>query len=221
MAQVLSELVQNSVDAQATTITARVDTLTWSVSVSDNGTGISFEDFDEVGTRYSTSKCSSDFDLRAPIETYGFRGEAVGSIADVSRFEIVSRCHESSQAYRKVLHGGKFVSLDLVSSFQAAGTTVSAQNIFFNMPVKRKCLEPSNEIDKCRQEISAIALMNPSVSFTLYDASRPQPLLQFSRCSSSLSRFRLVYGHKKEEWLSEVSVAVESRSLSISGLFEL
>ena len=219
MAQVLAELVQNSIDAQATSITARVDTLTWSVSVSDNGMGISFEDFHEVGTRYSTSKCSSDFDLRAPIETYGFRGEAIRSIADVSRFEVVSRCHESNQAHRKVLHGGKFVSLDLVSSFQAAGTTVSAQNIFFNMPVKRKCLEPSSEIDRCRQEITNVAIMNPSIAFTLYEASRPQPLLQFPRCGSSLSRFRLVYGNKKEEWLSEVSIDVESRSLSISGSY--
>jgi DNA mismatch repair protein MutL len=164
-ASVVKELIENSLDAGATRITIDVEgagsTL---IRVSDNGAGIHPDDLPLAVERFATSKVRTADDLLA-VNTLGFRGEALPSIAAVSHIEIASAV-EDGVGRRLQTTGGQTPSLDRVGI--PAGTTVSVRQLFFNTPARRKFLKSaSREFALIADVVTRAALAHPAVAFRL------------------------------------------------------
>ncbi|XP_062396827.1 DNA mismatch repair protein Mlh3 isoform X2 [Sardina pilchardus] len=203
--QCVEELVLNSIDASATCVAVKVDVEAWKLQVVDNGLGIDRDDFDRVGNRYNTSKCSCLEDLEN-LRFYGFRGEAMASIVALSGLvEISSRTKLSTKTFVKVFNSGQSVSVcEAETTRPSAGTTVTICNFFCNMPVRKKRLDPVLEMERIRQRIEAISLMHPSVSFTMKKECTGAVLVQLSKVKSVYYRFAQIHGLGKAQKLCEV-----------------
>ncbi|MCL2872822.1 MAG: DNA mismatch repair endonuclease MutL [Betaproteobacteria bacterium] len=165
-AAALKELLENSLDAQATHIEI---TLTGGgckrLQVSDDGIGMAREDLPLAVARHATSKIAAPSDLDA-IATLGFRGEALASMAAVSRFSLVSRARSTAHAWRLDVEGGAVGAVEPAAL--AAGTTVTLDDLYFNTPARRKFLRTeATEWAHCEETFRRIALAYPDVAFLL------------------------------------------------------
>jgi DNA mismatch repair protein MutL len=170
-ASIVKELIENSLDAGATRISVAVEKSGTSlIRVADNGEGMSAEDLALSVERHATSKIREQDDL-SRIATLGFRGEALPSIASVSRFEIVSRLPASFTAHRLRIAGGK--KQELSAAAAAPGTTVEIRDIFHNTPARRKFLKsPATELSHICDTVNRMALARPDVHFQLFHDGR-------------------------------------------------
>jgi len=165
-ASVVKELLENSVDAGAT----RVDVSlgqggTDLVRVVDNGCGIAAEDLPLAVASHATSKIADADDL-FHVGTFGFRGEALASIAEVSHLVIRSRQAEHDGGHEVEVGGG--LRREVVPCGCSVGTTIEVRNLFYNTPVRRKFLRASQtEIGHCTEAFTRIALAQPQIHFTL------------------------------------------------------
>lgn len=133
---IVKELVENSIDAGAKTIYVEIKNGGKSyIRVTDNGCGMSEEDLPKSILRHATSKISTVDDLNK-INTLGFRGEALASIAAVSRLTIVSRTEDKEAGLKSVFHGGQEVSTEFVGA--NVGTTIIVEDLFYNTPARKK-----------------------------------------------------------------------------------
>lgn len=165
-ASVVKELVENSLDASATRILIEVERAGADlIRVSDNATGIAPDDLRLAVQRFATSKIASATDLEA-IESFGFRGEALPSIAAVSVMEIASAV-ASGEAGRKLrLAGGKILGEE--SAGIPPGTVVAVRRLFFNTPARRKFLKSAaREFALIVDTVNRLALAHPAVAFAL------------------------------------------------------
>jgi DNA mismatch repair protein MutL len=164
---VVKELVENSIDAGATRITIEIEKGGKSlVRVSDDGAGLSRDQALLAIERYATSKIFDQKDLFA-IATFGFRGEALPSIASVSRFCLVTRPRDADIAAKVEMAGGKL--LHVSDAGAPAGTMVEVKQLFFNTPARRKFLKAdTTEAGHITDTISGMALGNPKVGFRLF-----------------------------------------------------
>jgi DNA mismatch repair protein MutL len=165
-AAALKELLENSLDAGATQID--IDLAGGGVKlirVADDGMGIDREDLPFAVARHATSKISSASDLEA-IGTLGFRGEALASIAAVSRLALTSRSRAKPHAWRIEVDGGE-VGVAQPAAL-ASGTTVTVQELYFNTPARRKFLRTdATEFGHCEEAFRRIALSHPDAGFTM------------------------------------------------------
>ncbi len=175
-AAALKELIENSLDAGATQID--VDVAGGGVRrlrVADNGAGIEREDLALAVARHATSKIAVPSDLEA-IATLGFRGEALASIASVSRFAIASRAAGRPHAWRLEVEGGS--ARPVAPAALASGTTVTVEELFYNTPARRKFLRTeSTEWAHCEEAFRRLALAHPEAGFTLQHNARAQQRL--------------------------------------------
>jgi len=171
-ASVVKELVENSLDAGATHITITVEGAGQKlIEVADDGLGIPAKEISMALARHATSKLSSAADL-FKIETLGFRGEALASIASVSRFTITSRTRESEVGARLVVEGGQIDS-DVQPIGAPAGTVVRVEDLFYNVPARRKFLKTdSTERRQIDDLVTRYALAYPDVRFHLSQEGR-------------------------------------------------
>ncbi|GEP45467.1 DNA mismatch repair endonuclease MutL [Brevifollis gellanilyticus] len=165
-AAVIRELVENSLDAGSTHITVEVQRGgTAMIRVVDDGCGMNREDALLSIERHATSKIRTKEDLAA-ILTFGFRGEALPSIASVTRFRIATREKEALSGTEVEINGGK---LSAVKDYGgAAGTLIEARSLFFNVPARRKFLRTeATEYSHIEQQFIVHAMAHPEVTFTL------------------------------------------------------
>uniref|UniRef100_A0A673XII3 MutL homolog 3 n=1 Tax=Salmo trutta TaxID=8032 RepID=A0A673XII3_SALTR len=190
--QCLEEIILNSIDASATCVGVRVDIEAFKVQVIDNGSGMDIEDMKSVGNRYFTSKCSSLEDLDH-LKFYGFRGEAVASIANLAMLvEISSRTKMSVKTHVKVFKDGKGLDVfEAETTRPSAGTTVVICNFFHNMPVRRNRMDSVLEFERIRQRVEAISLIHPSVSFTLKNDCTGTMVVQLPKARNTYYRLLL------------------------------
>ncbi|KAL3934045.1 MAG: hypothetical protein SGPRY_000001 [Prymnesium sp.] len=185
----------NSLDAEATEISISVDVGNLTLQVRDNGHGISPSDLALLGDRGATSKLRS----AGVPSMYGFRGEAIHSIAAVSLVEISSMCQGShSGAYTVVLHLGRRLSVGAALEARGRGTSVTLREVFSNRAVARKRLQRPGaadaECEAMREAIGRLAVAWPSVAFRLHDRVRDCTILRTTRGASSLTTFRQLEG---------------------------
>lgn len=165
-ASVVKELLENSIDARATEITVSIEKSGTSlIRVTDDGEGISPEDLPLALERHATSKLRSDEDLFR-ISTLGFRGEALPSIASVSRFEITSRPTGYDSAYRLRIDGESRISAQMAAA--ATGTMIELKDLFYNVPARRKFLKSlPTEFSHICDIVNRLALAYPEIHFRL------------------------------------------------------
>ena len=163
---VVKELVENAIDAGADRIVAEVaGGGNETIRVSDNGCGMSREDALLALERHATSKISDLSDLRA-LRTLGFRGEALPSIAAVSRMVIETRRAEEIQGTRVRVESGRV--RDVASAGRDRGTTIAVHGLFFNVPARRKFLKRvETEFKHVADALTGLALACPSIAFVL------------------------------------------------------
>lgn len=170
-ASVVKELVENALDAGAKTISVWVEGSGVSlIRVSDDGEGIGPEDLPLSVQRHSTSKLKEEADLFR-ISTLGFRGEALPSIASVSRLDIISRTRQEAVGSRLRVEGGK--KGEPCAAGCPVGTTVEVRDLFFNTPARRKFLKsPATELGHISDVINRMALAHSEVHFRLHHGGR-------------------------------------------------
>ena len=170
-AAALKELLENALDSGATQID--IDLAGGGIKrirVADNGSGIEREELALAVARHATSKLMTVDDLDA-IATLGFRGEALASIAAVSRFALASRAAGKPHAWRIEVDGGT-VSATAPAAL-AFGTTVTVQELYYNTPARRKFLRTdATEWGHCEEAFRRVALAHPDVGFTLQHNGR-------------------------------------------------
>lgn len=163
---VVKELVENSLDAGATTVAVELEAGGKNlVRVQDDGIGMTREDVLLAIQLHTTSKIEKEEDLFR-ITTYGFRGEALSSIAQVSRLEIVTKAEEDPIATRVVVVAGEV--MEVTNAFRDRGTTVTVRDLFFNIPVKRKTLKSTTiEYRMSKEMFERFAMVRSDVNFSL------------------------------------------------------
>jgi DNA mismatch repair protein MutL len=165
-ASVVKELLENALDAGSTRIIVEVEKGGHSlIQVSDNGEGMGADDALLAIERHATSKISIADDLFA-IQTLGFRGEALPSIASVSHFSLITRDEAADAGTQVIVEGGKVKSVSEVGAPQ--GTLVCVKQLFFNTPARKKFLKTiGTEMSHIADTVSRIALGHPEVQFRL------------------------------------------------------
>ena len=165
-ASVLKELLENSLDANSSSISVQLEKGGIQViQVSDNGHGINKNEINMALARHATSKISTLDDLDQ-ITTLGFRGEALPSIASVSRFSIVSNSDKQTNSGWQLVGEGCEFTEDLIPARQERGTKVEVKNLFFNIPARKKFLRTERtEFQHCDTVLRKIALSRFDVSF--------------------------------------------------------
>ena len=166
-ASVVKELVENCMDAGADRITVEIEKGGKSlIRVSDNGAGLKRDQAMLAIERYATSKIFSKEDLFS-ISTFGFRGEALPSIASVSKFTLVSRPRDENTGTRIDINGGKLAKVSDAGA--PPGTMVEVRQLFFNTPARRKFLKAENtETSHISDAVAGLAMGNPKVGFRLF-----------------------------------------------------
>lgn len=162
---IIKELVENSIDAWSTKISIEIigGPLNY-MKVSDNGAGFEKSDIEIAFLRHATSKIQSDEDLTS-IDTLGFRGEALASIAAVSKLTLMTKTKDADKGYRYEIEYGIKKS-DPIEAPCSNGTTFVIENLFDNVPVRKNFLNSDNtEISKICDIVEKIALSHPNISF--------------------------------------------------------
>ena len=205
-ASVVKELVENALDAQAQKITVEIGAGGRSlIRVTDDGTGMSRDDALLSLERHATSKIQRAEDL-ASIATMGFRGEALPSIASVSRFTLTTRERDeaSPEGSQIIVNGGTILEVKAAGS--ATGTSIEVRQIFYNLPARRKFLRAEEtEAAHIQHYLTLAALAFPEVAFTFIKDTRPVWQLPAQKSGAAISsriealreRLRALLGDEK------------------------
>ncbi len=203
---IVKELIENSLDAGATRITIEIKRGGRDlVRVYDNGRGMGRDDALLAIERYATSKIISHDDLFA-IKSFGFRGEALPSIASVSKFTLVTREKGADSGTRIFINGGKL--MDVSHAGSPSGTDIEVKSLFFNTPVRRKFLKSVNtEMGHIADIVSGMALGNRKTGFRLFHNSRL--IKSFLPSDDMLKRAGEVFGNETIKQFCRVCVKVK------------
>ena len=199
IAAAVRELVENSLDAGATRIVVSVWPEQWRVQVADNGTGMDLENLRQAASPHSTSKITTEADLYK-IDTLGFRGEALHSLAQLGCLEVLSRPNDlglgdfwenresapnppSSSLLRggaqnarsgwRVVYNNAGVAVEVETAAIAPGTVVTVDNLFGNWPVRRSFLSAAQQMRSIQSILQQIAICNPHVNWQLRQGNTP------------------------------------------------
>ena len=201
-ASVIKELVENAIDAQADNVAIILkDAGRTLIQVVDNGTGMSDTDARLAFERHSTSKIRNASDLFA-LHTMGFRGEALASIAAVSQLELRTTKRGNEMGTHIIINGSKCESQE--ADVCPAGCNFMVKNLFFNVPARRKFLKaPKIELANIVKEFERLALVNPTVEFTMCNNDAVMYKLQPGNIKQ---RIMQLFGNKIEEQLIPISI---------------
>jgi DNA mismatch repair protein MutL len=211
-ASVLKELLENSLDAGAGSVSVSLDEGGIKrIQVEDDGEGIAAADLPLALARHATSKIASLEDLEG-VATMGFRGEALASIASVSRLSLATRRRDAAHGSALSAEGDNVGAVEPAA--RAPGTTLTVADLYFNTPARRKFLRTeATEFGHCDEVFCRIALARPDVAFTLKHNGRVSRLL---RAQSAPERVGAILG----DAFSSASVPVDAPAagLRLSGL---
>ena len=211
-ASVVKELVENSLDAKATHIDVKIyEGGTEYIRVVDNGIGMTEENARLSVLRHATSKIRTADDL-LKLNSLGFRGEALPSIASVSKFELITRPKDSEFATSIVIEGGAMV--DCISTGGNIGTSITVKDLFYNVPARRKFLKTVNTEGRYINEIiSKIALSAPDIKFTL--TNNDKEVISTPGNGNLVDTISALYGKNVSENL--LSVDYTDNGVTVSG----
>lgn len=212
-AAVVRELVENSLDAGATHITVEVRRGGAAlIRITDDGTGMDREDAMLCMERHATSKIRTKEDLAA-VGTFGFRGEALPSIASVSRFRLATRERDALSGTEIEVHGGRLVAVK--DHGGAHGTVIEARSLFYNVPARRKFLRTeATEYAHIEQQFRLHAIAHPETAFTLI--REEEVAFHLPATTDRLERIRGLVGEDLASRLIRVE-PVEHQGVEVEG----
>ncbi|KAL4073647.1 histidine kinase-like ATPase [Scleroderma yunnanense] len=221
-ASALKELLENSLDARATSIRVTVkDGGMKLLQIQDNGCGIRKADLPILAERFTTSKISSFSDL-SRITTYGFRGEALASMSHVAHLSIVTKTKSDTCAWKAYYSDSLLVppkpglTPDPKPCAGNDGTIITIEDMFYNTPTRLSSLRsPSEEYARILDVMTKYAVHNPKISFLCKKAGSPSPEISTSPVSDVSQAIRLLYGHSIAKELLHVEITSENHRLDI------
>ena len=205
-ANVVKELVENSLDAGATSVSVEIQNggITY-IRITDNGKGIARDDVEIAFERHATSKIRKADDL-IRVSTMGFRGEALASIAAIAKVELVTRTKDEEMGTKLIVEGGNIISKEECGA--PYGTTIIIRELFYNTPVRYKFLKKDfTEGGYIETAVERIALINPSIAFKLINNKKE--VLQTSGNGSMQDVVYNVFGKDIAQNLADVSFEYE------------
>ncbi|KAJ4966151.1 hypothetical protein NE237_018000 [Protea cynaroides] len=216
LTRVVEELIFNSLDAGAAKVSVALGIGACFVKVEDDGSGITRDGLVLLGERYVTSKLHHLAEMDAASRSFGFRGEALGSLSDLSLLEIITKAHGRPSGYRKVIKGCKCLYLGIDSHRQDAGTTVIVRELFYNQPVRRKCMQssPKKVLHSVKKCVLRIALVHPHVSFKVINIESEEEILCTPSSFSPLSLVMSSFGFEVSNSLHQLSFSEGALKLS-------
>lgn len=205
-ASVIKELLENAVDAGATSIDVEIaEGGVAYMRVTDNGIGMTEEDARLAVLRHATSKIASVDDLFA-IASLGFRGEALASIASVSHFSLTTRTADNEMGTRITIDGGH--DMECMPYGAQPGTTIEVRDLFYNTPARRKFLKTERtETAKIQDMVGKLALSNPHIAFKLVSNDKVSLITPGS--GDITDTIAALYGYKVKEDLFPVAYEIE------------
>ena len=211
-ASVVKELVENAIDAKATAVTVEIkDGGIELVRVTDNGCGMERDQIRKAFLRHATSKISNAEDLIC-VSSLGFRGEALSSIAAVSKTEVITKTKDSMTGTRILLEGGVEKAFEEVGA--PDGTTFLMRNLFYNTPVRRKFLkQPATEGSYIADLMEHLALSRPDISFQLIQNGQ----MKFHTSGNGNLKEVIYRIYGRETVSALVPIAAESDGIRVEG----
>ena len=215
-ASVVKELIENSIDAEATEITITIEGYGFDlIQIIDNGIGMSYDDALLAWKSHTTSKLKTidDFDS---IYSLGFRGEALASIASVSMMEIITKRKTAATGILLRIKGG---TLNFKEEREcSSGTIVSVRNLFFNVPARRKFMKtPTTELGHIIEIVNRQALIHPEIHFKLLH--NKSLLLNSPKSNNPLEPFISIFGVELAKEM--IPVDYENKDIKITGFTSL
>ncbi|KAI0375882.1 hypothetical protein BV20DRAFT_1008769 [Pilatotrama ljubarskyi] len=218
--QLVSELIQNSLDAGSRNIQVAIDPDEWECWVRDDGVGMSRDGLATLASgseagRYGTSKACTPASL-GEVTTFGFRGEALVSAADVSCLEISSRTRHSRESWSVILKAGQtlYAGPSIHWRRESPGTVVSVRDAFYNLPIRRRSHpNVARTMELVKKEIESYSLVFPNVTFSLEKTCKAKEgnqarskgrVLTVPKTPSTLAAFRHMYGKALAEHVEEI-----------------
>jgi DNA mismatch repair protein MLH1 len=200
-AHALKEMLENSLDAGASSISVIVtDGGLKLLQIGDNGKGIARADYPLLCERFTTSKLRTYQDLSA-LRTYGFRGEALSSVSQVSHMTVTSMTRNAPCAYRAHFRDGKMVATKEGEEpgprpcAGVPGTVIQVEDMFYNVPARLRALKsPAEEFKAILELLSRYSLHHHKISFTLKKTGDAAPALSVQPSQSPLEHIRLLFG---------------------------
>lgn len=210
-ASVVKELVENSIDAEATRIEVTINNGGRDlIQIIDDGMGLDKEELSLALERHATSKIAEIDDLFR-IKTMGFRGEALPSIASVSMMELVSKARGSDSAFALEVQAGKAGEVQPIA--WEKGTRITVKNLFFNVPARLKFLKAKRtEVNHIIDRVKPLALIHPQIAFKLVADNK---VIFDLRASSSRDRVAAIFG--SEYGTKIISVEDSRGNIKVSG----
>ena len=209
---VVKELVENAIDAGSTDITVEIlgggkD----SIRVSDNGSGIEKEEVEKAFLRHATSKIEKTEDLRK-LSTLGFRGEALASIAAVSRVEIITKTNDEKTGTRLVLHAGEKVISESIGC--PRGTTIIVRDLFYNLPARLKFMKSeAAESGQVIDLVSRLAITRTDIKFRLISNGKTV----FTTLGNNDLKTAIIAVYKDREYKELVPCEASDKHISVKG----
>jgi DNA mismatch repair protein MutL len=212
-ASVVKELVENALDAGAREVEVQLEAGGKArIAVSDDGWGMGRDDALLAFDRHATSKIGSFEDLER-VATLGFRGEALCSIAAVSRVELTT-AEQPGDGHRVLIEGGRVRAAEPLS--RPRGTTIDVRSLFFNVPARRKFLKsPQTELRRCLEVVQGYALARPDVRFlVIHDGRALLDVLPDSGADGPRERIGQIFGRELAAHLADIPEipAVDART---------
>jgi DNA mismatch repair protein MutL len=209
---VIKELVENSVDAQSTHINVQViKGGIESLAVEDNGVGIPATEVTRAFLRHATSKIAKEEDLYN-INSMGFRGEALPSIASIARVTLIT-AQEDGVGTKMVIEGGQEISIENIAA--PKGTRITVEDIFYNTPARRKFLKsPISENNAIYNIIVRLALSRPDISVSY--SNEKKKYFKTPGKGDLLATLQAIYGHEYLKYL--IPVEYQGERITIKGL---
>ncbi|MBU5669047.1 DNA mismatch repair endonuclease MutL [Peptoniphilus sp. MSJ-1] len=213
-ASIVKELVENSIDAKADNIIIEIKgSSTDFIKITDNGCGFNEEDLEIAFLRHSTSKLETIDDLQK-IRTLGFRGEALASIANISKIKLMTKTNNDLAGTSILIENGKIIKKNKIG--MPKGTTFIVTDVFYNTPVRKKFLKKDKtEINNIIDLVQKIALSNIYVKFTLIKDGKI--IIDTNKDSNTINRIYSILGSEIASSLNEGKF--KSETYDIKGYF--
>ncbi|KAI8599809.1 DNA mismatch repair protein Mlh1 [Dissophora ornata] len=223
-ANALKELIENSLDANSTSIQVSVkDGGLKLLQIQDNGHGIKVEDMAIVCERFTTSKLRS-FDDLSSMSTYGFRGEALASVSHVAHVTITTKTKDSNCAYKASYSDGAIIPAKPGAVAEPKpcagnnGTQISAEDLFYNVPTRRKALKnATEEYNRILDVVNRYAIHNEGTGFTCRKVGANTPDVHTTTTATVLDNIRQIYGSSVANELLSLEQSYPIYPLKIKG----
>ena len=212
-ANVVKELVENSIDAGANKVFVEIkDGGKTFIKITDNGSGISLEDIPNAIERHATSKINKIEDLENTY-TMGFRGEALASISSISKMTMITKTKESDLGAKIIAKGGRII--DTEETVSQEGTTIIVEELFFNTPVRYKFLkQDATEFRYIKEWLQKCAIANPNISIKLTNDNK----FVFQTSGNGNLKDIIYQFYGKEISDNIINVAYENSGIKVTGV---